>query len=746
MESGVDRRYCPLCDMDMLRREMKILCGENTIHNMKKERAEKNMLNEVVDCSNEFESLENWYFIAEKLVDFDPEAATGSILFRRHTRKVRLSFNDVTVPFERAQSWVFPPEAQEDMLVGFRLEFSAESVRVRMQEECLPAQRKPVWDWRKSEDGYVYTGKTGSVVLECSPFRLMFKDKAGSVLTQLNNMADTTCLHKDKPFPVVLVRNMKTWQCHFAFSLSLQPGEKIFGGGESFTRLDKRGQKMVLYAKDPHGVEFEGMYKPIPFFLSSRGYGINFHTSAPLTMDIGKSCQLGNVAYLYEGSADVSFYFGSPKDILRAYTAEVGRCALPPRWSFGLWMSRITYQSRDEVLETARKLRENRIPCDVIHIDTGWFEEDWRCDYQFSQKRFAQPDKMIAQLREMGFRVSLWQNTYFTPENPLYREITENGYAVKSADGALAVRDAVLDLSNPAAVEWYQDKLRRLFRMGVSAIKADFGEAAPLHGLYASGRSGYFEHNLYPYRYNRAVYEVTKQETGEGVIWARSAWSGSQQYPVHWGGDADNSDQAMLATLRGGLSLGLCGFSFWSHDIGGFVKQSPEELYRRWLPFGMLTSHSRCHGAPPTEPWEYSAEFLALFRRCAELKYSLLPYIYSQAEECCENGFPMLRTLFFECPDDPGAWLIEDEYFFGTDLLVAPLFERGQSGRDVYLPQGEWTDYFSGSRYAGGRWHHVEAGDIPILLFAKAGVTIPHAVPGQCTAEMDWKNIEWRQY
>ena len=705
------------------------------------------MLNQQVDCAKEFEKLENWYFTADCLSDFDPNTAAGHVVFRRHTRKVRLSFNDVTTPLERAQSWVFPPESREDMEVWFRLEFQPDSIRFRLQLEpdTQPARGK-VWDFTEEDGRYIYTDGERSIAVERSPFRVSLRDAAGRVLVQTNNMADAACLHKDRPFPLGLVRNMESWQCRFASSLSLFPGEKIFGGGESFTRLDKRGQRLVLYTRDPHGTEFEGMYKPVPFFLSSRGYGIAYHTSAPLTADVGKSCNLGNVAFHYEDRLDISFFTGTPKEILRAYTAETGRCQCPPLWSFGLWMSRITYKSQQEVLETAVRLRKSHIPCDVIHIDTGWFAEDWRCDYRFAEDRFPDPEGMIRTLRKMGFRVSLWQNPYFTPENPLYQEILDRGYAVKNGDGRLAVRDAVLDLSNPDAVKWYQDQLRRLLRMGVSVIKADFGEAAPLNGQYYSGRSGYYEHNLYPLRYNKAVYEVTREETGEGLIWARSAWAGSQQYPVHWGGDADNTDNAMLATLRGGLSLGLCGFPFWSHDIGGFVKQSPEELYSRWLPFGMLTSHSRCHGAPPTEPWEYSPEFLALFRQCAELKYSLLPYIYQQAQECCANGHPMLRPLFFEFPEDPGAWLIEDAYLLGMDLLVAPLFETGRQEREVYLPQGAWTSYFDGKRYEGGRWHTLAAVHVPIILLVRSGAKIPHAVPGQCTEAMDWNRVAWKSY
>jgi alpha-D-xyloside xylohydrolase len=404
-------------------------------------------------------------------------------------------------------------------------------------------------------------------------------------------------------------------------------------------------------------------------------------------------------------------------------------------------MSRISYFSEDEVRNVAAKLRQNRIPSDVIHLDTGWFETDWRCDYKFSTSRFKDPQKMISDLKQDGFHISLWQLPYFVPKNSLFPEIVAKGLAVKDGKGNLPYEDAVLDFSNPAAVEWYQEKIAGLLRMGVGAIKVDFGEAAPLTGIYANGRSGFYEHNLYPLRYNKTVADITRKVTGENIIWARSAWAGSQRYPLHWGGDSGNTDTSMAATLRGGLSLGLSGFSFWSHDIGGFAQKSPEELYRRWVPFGMLTSHSRCHGAPPREPWEYSAAFLDDFRRADELKYRLMPYIYAQAKDSSERGLPMLRALFIEYPSDPGAWQVEDEYLFGADILVAPLLETQTAGRDVYLPQGQWIDYQTGKLYAGG-WHHIEAGQIPIVMLVRDGAVIAQMQPAQSTAQLDWTKLE----
>jgi alpha-D-xyloside xylohydrolase len=247
-------------------------------------------------------------------------------------------------------------------------------------------------------------------------------------------------------------------------------------------------------------------------------------------------------------------------------------------------------------------------------------------------------------------------------------------------------------------------------------------------------------------RYNKAVYDVTKRVTGGGIIWGRSAWAGSQRYPLHWGGDAENTNQAMAAELRAGLSFGLSGFTYWSHDVGGFVNRAPRDLYRRWLAFGVLTSHTRTHGAPPREPWEYDEAFVGDFRRAVDLKYTLMPYIYAQAQLSSERGWPMLRALFFEYPDDPTSWLVEDEYMFGADLLVAPLFADTATSRRVYLPPGSWVDYQTGRTYQGATWQVITAGTIPIVLLVRDGAVIPHAALAQSTAAIDWTKLELRMY
>jgi len=712
-------------------------------------------LNQPVDVSRDFANLQNDYFIARRAVEFDPASKSGKIEWKRFKLKPHLMFNQFQIPFAEIESREFPPNAyQENPVLPFSISFvGPRTVRLRMatrltsrkDESSLMPTAAPgtdtSWEMSQSERGAIYKNAFGSVTVTRNPWRVEFRDAHGKLLTHTLNLGDGKALANSMPPPFSFVRRTSDLQQRLAASFLLSPEEMLFGGGESFTRLNKRGQKMVLWTHDAYSAQTANMYKPVPFFMSSRGYGMFVHTSAPVTFDFGHSYDAASVIYSGDDYLDLFFFFGTPKEILSEYTALTGRSPVPPLWSFGLWMSRITYKSEDEVREVARKLRQYHIPSDVIHLDTGWFEKDWLCNYKFSTTRFRDPARMISDLKEQGFHISLWQLPYFTPKNELFRTITDNGYGVHDGSGNLPTEDAILDFSNPAAVKWYQDELAGLLRMGVGAIKADFGEGAPLTGIYASGKTGFWEHNLYPLRYNKAVSEITKEVTGGSVIWARSAWAGSQRYPLHWGGDAENTDSAMAATLRAGLSLGLCGFSFWSHDIGGFVQRSPRELYRRWLPFGVLTSHSRCHGAPPKEPWAYDEEFTDEFRRAVELKYKLMPYVYAQAKLASEQGFPMMRTLFFEFSDDPTAWFIDDEYLFGEDILVAPLMEAESTGRNVYLPEEQWIDYQTGKVYAGG-WHRIQAGKIPVVMLVRDGAVIPHIKLAQSTAQMDWSNLD----
>lgn len=720
--------------------------------------SQQRILGEPIDMSADFRNLQNTFFFADRLATFDAATAEGTIRWKRSTLYTRQAFDVNTLLPQDLKMLDFPGEAYEqDPELRFSVDFiTPRTLRIRML--TTPVEPKPFaspmlvkeptadqsWKYSKTNAGHLYVSDYGRLLIEEYPFRITLMDAQGNRLTDTWRWADNDSSQiKVIPFNFIKRGVDNSRAINPVFSLS--PGEKIFGCGESFTRLDKRGQKVNLFVTDPQGPESDQMYKPVPFFMSSRGYGMFVHTSAPLTCDFGQTYVGANKMFMGDEALDLFVFVGDPKAVLNEYTDITGKAQMPPLWSFGTWMSRITYFEQKEGYEVAQKLRENRIPSDVIHFDTGWFETDWQCDYQFAPSRFSDPQKMIDDLKADGFHISLWQLTYFTPKNRFFQEIIDRNLHVKNLKGEMPYEDAVLDFSNPETVKWYQDKLAGLLKMGVGAIKVDFGEAAPVEGLYASGRSGWYEHNLYPLRYNKAVADVTHEVNNEHIIWARSAWAGSQRYPLHWGGDAANTDIGMDATLRGGLSFGLSGFSFWSHDIGGFVQACPEGLYRRWLPFGFLTSHSRAHGAPPKEPWLYNESFTDAFRASAEMKYRLMPYVYAQSVHCTETGLPMTRALFIEYPDDPGAWLVDDAYLFGSDILVAPLMESSTS-RDVYLPGKQaWIDYQTGERYAPG-WNHLKAGAIPAVIMVREGAAIPHAALAQRTDQIDWSNIEIKVY
>ena len=653
----------------------------------------------------------------------------------------------------------FPFTAYEnDPNLKFKIDFvTPRTVRIRMLttpvepkvSTSIMLSKEPgkdeSWKVTETENTIVYAGNYGTVQINKNPWRVVLKDKTGRILSQTVTLRDADSTQvKYTPFSFIKRGSDNARRINPVFTLTAD--EMIFGCGESATGLNKVGQKVNLFVTDPQGPETDQMYKPIPFFMSNRGYGMFMHTSAPVTCDFGATYIGLNKMFMGDENLDLFVFFGEPKDILDEYTDLVGKPGMPPLWSFGTWMSRITYFSEKEGYDVAANIRKNKYPCDVIHFDTGWFDVDWQCDYKFSENRFQNPQQMLKDLKSQGFHVCLWQLPYFTPKNRYFPELIKKDMYVKNGNGELPYEDVVLDFSNPETVKWYQDKLAGLLNIGVSAIKVDFGEAAPLNGIYASGKSGWYEHNLYPVRYDMAVSEITKKLHNENIMWARAAWAGSQRYPLHWGGDAATTNTGMLGTLRAGLSFGLSGFSFWSHDMGGFVKSTPEDLYCRWLPFGFLTSHTRAHGAPPTEPWLYDSKRVQdVFRKSAEMKYRLMPYVYAQAKECTEKGLPMLRALFVEFPDDPGAWKVDDEYLFGSQILVAPLLESGITGRTVYLPEGKWIDYQTEKVYEGG-WHRIEAGSLPIIMLVRDGSVLPHLKLAQSTSEMDWSKMSLKVY
>ena len=734
---------CVICGCSMSNAQIQTNAGIQYLQCMQK------------DMSTDFYDLSNTYFFADSLVSFDAVKGEGLVQWKRYRMSPRQAFNLNGYWPVRMQMLDFPDAAYDnDPNLQIRIEWiTPRTARIRMlTTPVIPKDNDQndvmfcdAFKAKKGDRGTtINKSPYGSIEIQPYPFRIVIKDAKGKILTQTRHIIDNDSTQV-KLLPFSFIKRGSDNSRSIAPVFSLAPGERIYGCGESFTSLNKVGQKVHLFVTDPQGPETDGQYKPVPFYFSNRGYGIFMHTSAPVTCDFGASYIGAQRLFMADEQMDFFVFFGSPKDILYEYTEITGKSPMLPLWTFGTWMSRITYFSQAEGLDIAHQLRAHKIPSDVIHFDTGWFGTDWQCDYEFAHDRFPDPVGMLKQLKNDGFHTCLWQLPYFTPKNRFFSEIIQQGLHVRNADGGMPVEDAILDFSNPQTVAWYQQKIAGLLRQGVSTIKCDFGEAAPYNGFYHSGCGGLYEHNLYPLRYNKALWEVVEREhPDEGVIWARSAWAGSQRYALHWGGDAATNNIGMLGDLRGGLSFGLSGFSFWSHDMGGFVTASPEDIYRRWLPFGFLSSHTRAHGAPPTEPWLISESFTKAFRDCAEMKYKLMPYVYAQAKDCSERGLPMVRALLVEFPDDPGAWLVEDEYMFGSQMLVAPLLESGNS-RTVYLPRGQWIDYQTGKVYVSG-YQTIQAGSIPVIILVRDGSVIPHAPLAQRTDQIRWDKLELRTY
>lgn len=531
----------------------------------------------------------------------------------------------------------------------------------------------------------------------------------------------------------------------YAFlSTDLHYDEHIYGFGEDYGRMDKRQTRRRLWNVEAFGNASPGAYKNIPFYMSTRGYGVFLNTSHAVTAHIG-DLEHTALSVIVDDTTELDLYwiFGPTlKEILPRYTSITGAPGVPPKWSFGLWMGRISYNRQDQVEQVAAELRRRRIPCDVIHIDTDWYEHDWQCDLEFGKSKFPDPAGMTAQLRAQGFRICLWQWPNLTVSTSLFREGQEAGYLARRTNGhpylfpGFAGDAGFIDYSNPDAMAWIQAKFRKLFELGVAAIKVDFGEGASPEARYHDA-SPEAMHNLYALLYNRALFEVTEETFGKGkaVIWARAAWAGSQRYPLHWSGDGLARFEDLACVLRAALSFGLSGFPFYSHDIGGFSGLPDAALYVRWAQFGLFSSHARCHGVPPREPWAYGEEAEAIFRRYAELRYRLLPYIFSEAVVCGQTSAPFLRPLVLDWQDDPNVFTIDDQYLFGRSLLVAPILDESNRRR-VYLPAGVWFDYWTKTRLEGGRWIEIDAPLDVLPIFVKAGAIIPYGPTMQHTAQL----------
>lgn len=534
--------------------------------------------------------------------------------------------------------------------------------------------------------------------------------------------------------------------------------DECFGGtGERFAKMDLSGRSFLLKNQDGQGVNNTRTYKNVPFYVSSRMYGAFYHTTSHSKLDLACHSTRSVQFLSYQPLVDVFVIGGdSVEEIIRGYRDLTGYPSMPPLWSFGVWMSRMTYFSADEVNEICDRLRDEHYPCDVIHLDTGWFRTDWLCEWKFNEERFPAPEKFVRDLNKRGFRVSLWQLPYVAEDAQQIDEARDNDYIGKltkkqASEGSnFSALDyaGTIDFTYPAATAWYKGLLKNLLDMGVSCIKTDFGENIHMDAVYKNMESELLN-NLYALLYQKAAYEVTKEVTGDGIVWARAAWAGCQRYPLHWGGDSCSSWDGLAGSLKGGLHFGLSGFAFWSHDVPGFhtlpnFMNSPvdDDVYLRWTQFGVFTSHIRYHGTSKREPWHYPA-IATLVKRWWRLRYCLIPYIVKESEVAITTGHSLVEAMIFRNPDDITCRHIDDQYYFGGSFLVAPVM-NSQGRRDIYLPEGRWVDFFTGAVYEGERWlKGVEVALENMPVFVKEGTKVPlYPCRVDCTDEMDLTNTE----
>lgn len=515
---------------------------------------------------------------------------------------------------------------------------------------------------------------------------------------------------------------------YFREMLDLGVGEQIYGLGERFTPFVKNGQVVDAWNEDG-GTSSEQAYKNVPFYLSSNGYGVFVNHPERVSFEIASEV-VSKVGFSVPGESLEYFIVGgdTPKDVLNNYTKLTGKPALPPAWSFGLWLTTSFTTDYDEATVNSfiEGMAERRIPLHVFHFDCFWMKEYEWCNFEWDTAMFPDPEGMLRRLKERGLKICVWINSYIAQKSPLFQEGMENGYLVKTKDGSVWQWDlwqagmGLVDFTNPDAVKWYQSKLKRLMDMGVDSFKTDFGERIPTDVVYFDGSDPMKMHNYYTQLYNKAVFDVLEEHRGKGeaMLFARSATAGGQMFPVHWGGDCSANYDSMAESLRGGLSLGLSGFGFWSHDISGFERTAPADIYKRWVAFGMLSSHSRLHGNETYRvPWLFDEESVDVLRSFTELKSRLMPYLFSHAVEATELGVPMMRAMVLEFPEDPTTHYLDRQYMLGERLLVAPIFNEDGIAK-YYMPAGKWTNFFNGEIVAGGKWVEEKHGydSIPLLV------------------------------
>ncbi len=578
----------------------------------------------------------------------------------------------------------------------------------------------------EDEDSLTFTsGKlTARIAKASSGWCVEFLNEKGEILTSSGYHGMQRALDRD------------TGKSYMSDSLMLDVGEYVYGLGEHFTAYVKNGQSVDMWNADG-GTASELAYKNIPFYMTNRGYGVFVEDTGDVRFEVASE-KVERVQFSTEGEKLVYhvIYGGNPKETLNLYTALTGRPPLLPAWSFGLWLSTSFTTNYDEATTSSfiNGMAERGIPLSVFHFDCYWMRGYNWCDFIWDPDTFPDPEGMLKRYHEKGLHLCCWINPYIGQQSYLFKEGMEKGYLLCTEDGSVWQTDlwqagmGILDVTNPEARKWYCDKLRTILRMGIDCIKTDFGERIPVRQIrYYDGSDALHMHNFYTFLYNKMIFDLLKEERGEGeaILFARSGTAGSQQFPVHWGGDNSASYVSMAETLRAGLSMSHSGFGFWSHDISGFESTAPADVYKRWVQFGLLSSHSRLHGSSSYRvPWLFDEESVDVVRRFSRLKNQLMPYLYEAALQAHECGTPMMRPMMLEFPEDPACDTLDRQYMLGDNLLVAPVF-RKDCKVTYYLPEGQWTHLLDGRIHTGGKWITEIYDFLSLPLFVREGTILP---------------------
>lgn len=566
------------------------------------------------------------------------------------------------------------------------LEVQSEKGKVSIQsgKMCLTMKSENGFEMTVSRDGKVLTGSKGKSAAYIKSRDTEF----------LNEAIDTAYMREQ---------------------LNLSVGELVYGLGEHFTPFVKNGQSLDIWNEDG-GTSTQQSYKSIPFYISNRGYGVFVNHPERVSFEMGSE-KVTKVQFSVPGQA-LEYYIiagDNMKEVLMNYTTLTGKPALPPAWSFGLWLTTSFTTNYDEktVMGFVDGMAQRDIPLRVFHFDCFWMKGFNWCDFTWDGEVFPEPVAMLKRMKEKGLKICVWINPYIAQASSLFDEASKNGYLIKRNNGDTWQWDmwqpgmGIVDFTNPAACKWYQEKLALLLDMGVDCFKTDFGERIPSSNVnYFDGSDPVKMHNYYTYLYNKTVFDLIKEKKGEkeAVLFARSATAGGQCFPVHWGGDCEANYESMAESLRGGLSLCLSGFGFWSHDIGGFESTSTADVYKRWAAFGLLSSHSRLHGSSSYRvPWLYDEEAVDVVRFFSKLKCKIMPYLFNQAAQTARTGVSTMRAMLLEFEEDPTCAYLDKQYMLGEKILVAPIF-NDEGIAQYYMPAGKWTNFLTDEVVEGGKW------------------------------------------